>query len=188
MKVRNVISLAAANLGRKDLVASVEDCAAEPFGELASLLRCYNLVENEVALDYFPLETEETFAVADIGQGGILPFKAFAYAPVEVLSVKGESGLPLSHKSRPTGLIMPQNATRVHILYTYSPKEKEWGDDAEVSPQVSERLLSFGVCCEYCLTNGQYAEAAAWEKKYREALRAANTGHKKLAVRSRRWE
>ncbi len=186
MKVRNVISLAAANLGREDLVASVEDCAAEPFGELASLLRCYNLVENEVALDYFPLETEETFAAADL-QEGVLPFTAFSYAPVEILSVKGESGFPLSHKSRPDGLLVPQNTNGVRVSYTYSPKEKEWGDNAEVAPQVSERLLSFGVCCEYCLTNGQYAEAAMWEKKYREALRAANIGHKKLTVRSRRW-
>ena len=186
MKVRNVISLAAANLGREDLVACAEDCAAEPFGELASLLRCYNLVENEVALDYFPLKREETFRKEKFEEG-ILPFKAFAYAPVEILSVKGESGLPLSHKIRPDALVLPENATQVCILYTYSPKEKEWGDDAEVCPPVSARLLSFGVCCEFCLTNGQYGEAAAWEKKYREALRAADVRHKKLTVRSRRW-
>ncbi len=187
MKVRNVISLAAANLGREDLVAGAEDCAAEPFGELSSLLRCYNLVENEVALDYFPPKTEECFTAADLSEEGFLPYTAFSHAPVEILSVKGESGLPLSHESRTSGLVLPQNVTQVCVSYTYSPKEKEWGDDAEVMPQVSERLLSFGVCCEFCLTNGQYAEAATWEKKFREALRAANVGHKKLTVRSRRW-
>ncbi len=187
MKVRNVISLAAANLGREDLVARVEDCAAEPFGELASLLRCYNLVENEVALDYFPLKTEENFAAEQFASAGVLPYREFSFAPVEILSVKGESGLPLSYTGSPAELLFPKNARRLHISYTYSPKEKEWGDDVEVSAQVSARLLSYGVCCEFCLANGQYGEAATWEKKFRDALRAANVRHKKLTVRSRRW-
>ncbi len=187
MKVRNVISLAAANLGREDLVAKAEDCAAGPAGELATLLRCYNLVENEVALDYFPLKTEETFGAEQRGSEGELPYSAFSFAPVEILSVKGESGIPLSFESRPTALLLPKNATRVAVSYHYSPKEKEWGDDAEAALQVSARLLAAGVCCEYCLIGGQYGEAATWEKKFREALRAANVAHKKLTVRSRRW-
>ncbi len=182
MKVRNVISLAAGNLGREDLVAQIEACAAEPFGELYSLLRCYNLVENEVALDYFPLIFEEEF-----NADGALLYKDFTYAPVEILSVKGESGSPLSCKTLPAKLVLPQNAKRVRISYTYSPKEKEWGDDVEAALQVSERLLSLGVCSEFCLTNGQYGEAATWEKKFREALRAAGVRHRKLSVRSRRW-
>lgn len=182
MKVRNVISLAAANLGREDLVARVEDCAAEPFGELASLLRCYNLVENEVALDYFPLKKDEEFET-----DGVLPYTAFAFAPSEILQVTGESGSPLSYECRPDELVLPKNAKRVHVFYTYSPKEKEWGDDAEIAGRASVRLLSYGVCCEFCLTNGQYGEAAMWEKKYREALRAAGVRRKRFTVRSRRW-
>ena len=187
MKVKDVISLAAANLGRDDLVARVEDRAAEPFGELSSLLRCYNLVENEVALDYFPLKAEELFTEEQIGCGGVLPYREFSRAPVEILSVKGEGGFPLSFEIRPAALLLPPFAKRACVFYTYSPKEKEWGDDAEIAANVSERLLSFGVCCEFCLTNGQYGEAATWERKFREALRAANVRHKKLTVRSRRW-
>lgn len=182
MKVLDVISLAAENLGREDLAAQVNNCAAGPAGELSSLLRCYNLVENEVALDYFPLKQEETLAAGE----GKVSFKDFSFSPVEVLWVKcGEAPVPF--ELRPDGLLVPKNATQVRILYTYSPKEKEWGDDCELGGKVSARLLSFGVCCEYCLTNGQYGEAAMWEKKYREALRAANMLRKKLSVRSRRW-
>lgn len=184
MKVRNVISLAAANLGRVDLVAQAENCAVEPAGELASLLRCYNLVENEIALDYFPLRRGETLSP----EGGEISYAKFAYAPVEILEVKGESGLPLSFAMRPSAVLVPKNAERVNVFYTYSPKEKEWGDESEFAGKISARLMSFGVACEFCLTNGQYAEAAMWEKKFREALRAANAPMRKLSVRSRRWE
>ena len=46
MTVKEVIALAAENLGREDLSAAVASAEGEPEGELKSLLRCYNLIEN----------------------------------------------------------------------------------------------------------------------------------------------
>ena len=135
MKVRNVISLAAASMGREDLVAMAENCAAEPAGELASLLRCYNLVENEVALDYFPLKRRERFSVC-----GVLPFSEFSSAPVEILEVKREDGGPLSYDLRPDALAIAGGTGEISVLYTYVPKEKEWGDDAETAAQISRSV------------------------------------------------
>lgn len=59
MKVKEVLALAAANLGRDDLVAAIEQMEGDPSAEVQSLLRCYNLAENELALDYLPLTQEE---------------------------------------------------------------------------------------------------------------------------------
>ena len=184
MKVKSVLALAAANLGREDLVAMINDCAGDAFGEIASLLRCYNLVENEVALDYFPLKREEKVCV----RGGMIPFARLDYAPVTVLAVE-EDGKPLSFELRPARILLPKSdgERRVTVVYSYSPKEKRFCDKSEFGGRISCRLLSFGVACEFCLTSGQYAEAATWEKKYREALRAANVLRKRLSVRSRRW-
>lgn len=185
MKVKSVLSLAAANLGREDLVAAVNDCAGEPFGEVASLLRCYNLIENEVALDYFPLKREEKVCAG----GSVVPYSRFDYAPVTILSVADENGCPILFETRPARILLPDSCSkeRVIVTYHYSPKEKEFNDRSEFGGKISSRLLSFGVACEFCLSNGQYAEAATWEKKYREALRAANVSRRRLTVRSRRW-
>ncbi len=183
MKVRNVLALAAANLGREDLIAMVNDCAGAPSGELSSLLRCYNLVENEIALDYFPLRWEEILPISC----GEIPYEAFAYAPVEVLSAE-EDGRRLGFALSASALRVEGARTdRVKVRYLYSPAEKGWEDDCAFPEKISARLLSFGVCSEYCLTNGKFGEAAMWEKKFREALRAANVLRKKLSVRSRRW-
>lgn len=184
MTVKNILSLAAANLGREDLVAAVYDCAQEPWGEVASLLRCYNLVENEIALDYFPLKTEETL----VSCGSVIPYARLQHAPVTILSVTDENGNAENFEVRPARIVLTGCKNRkLKVVYTYSPAEKLFTDCCELGGKISARLLSFGVACEFCLTNGQFAEAAAWEKKYREALRAANTTRRPLSVRSRRW-
>ena len=183
MKVKNVLALAAANLGREELVAEIDNCVVNPAGELLSLLRCYNLVENEIALDYFPLKHEEVINVQD----GKLPFEDLSYAPVEILSVR-VGGKPLDFEIRPAYLQLERSMTgNVTVGYTYSPAEKGWNGECELGGKISARLLSLGVCNEFCLSNGQFGEAATWEKKYREALRAASGNRRRLSVRSRRW-
>ena len=183
MTVKNILSLAAANLGREDLVAAVCDCNRNPIGEVASLLRCYNLVENEIALDYFPLKTEDILALS----GNVVPYSRLTHAPVTILSVKGESGVNIDFETRPARILLKAKSGTVTVTYTYSPAEKQFKDSCELGGNISARLLSFGVACEFCLSNGQFQEAAAWEKKYRDALRAANTQRRPIFVRSRRW-
>lgn len=183
MKVRDVMALAAANLGREDLVALVCGCSGEPEGDLAALLRCYNLVENEIALDYFPLKQRDAVKISD----GKLSYSELSRAPVTILSVTdGLRELPF--EALPTGLsVNAPGSFRGEILYTYSPAEKEIDGDCEFSEKISARLLSLGVACEFCLSHGLFAEAAVWEKKYRDALKAADICRKKLSVRPRRW-
>ncbi len=184
MKVKEVIALAAANLGREDLAARAGELSGEPAGELLSLLRCYNLIENEVALDYFPLKKRESFTVEE----GTLPYSDFTFAPVTVLEAR-EHGVPVSFELYPAELRLPRpcGVRTVEILYSYSPAEKGWEEESEFSGKISARLLSFGVASEFCLTNGQFSEAAMWEKKFRDALRSAHIVRRPLLVRSRRW-
>ena len=181
MKVKDVVALAAANLGREDLVQEAY-AAASPAGELLSLVRCYNLVENEVAVDYVPLRKEETFASAD---GGIA-FVRFSCAPVEILRVTDEAGDPLAYTLSAEGICV-QGVGTVRVQYNYSPAEKDWEDDCAFSGKITARLLSFGVASEYCLSRGQFSEAAVWQKRYQDALRAADFPRRPLRMRSRRW-
>lgn len=183
MKVKEVLALAAANLGREELLKRFADAAGEPTGELASLVRCYNLVENEIALDYFPLKAEESFSP---DEDGVIAYSEFRYAPVSVQEAVCDGPVPfeLYPSYLKVGL---RRKGPVTVRYTYSPAQKGWEDETAFSERISARLLSLGVASEFCLSRGQFSEAAMWEKRYREALRAANIVRKKLAVRSRRW-
>ena len=181
MLVKEIAALAAANMGRDDLIAAIRSLAGEPTGELDSLLRCYNLVENEIALDYFPLRKEETFAVAD----GKIAYAQFSFAPVDVKRVTDADGTPVPFDVYPEYVAVAGGT--VSVTYTYVPPEKKWEEESEFSGKISARLMSFGVACEFCLSRGMFPQAAMWEKKYRDALRAANVVRRKLSVRSRRW-
>ena len=61
MTVKEVIITAAGLLEMEDKVSAfIGGDSSVGAEETAALVRCFNLVENEVALDYFPLIAEET--------------------------------------------------------------------------------------------------------------------------------
>lgn len=183
MTVKEVIALAAENLGREDLSAAVASAEGEPEGELKSLLRCYNLIENEVALDYFPLKREESFSP----KNGRIDFSELSAVPVDFYCVQDESGADVRFVLHPAYLSLPEGTGKVTVKYACAPAPKKLDGESEFSGKITARLLACGVACEFCLTCARYAEAALWEKRFRDALRAAEIIRRRLKVRARRW-
>ena len=186
MTVKEVIALAAENLGRDDLAALANGGAAageDGDEELKSLLRCYNLVENEVALDYFPLRRTETQAA----DGNFIAYADFERRPVHVEKVL-VGGRVARFSVYPDGIRLTDGGEAAEITYAYAPSKKEIGDDCECAAFVSARCLSYGVAGEFCLTSGETGRAATWQRRYYDALRAFGLLKKTLRVRSRRWE
>lgn len=190
MLIRDVLILAAESLGRTDLSASIRSAYSAavssgtvPAGETAVLLRCYRLVENEVALDHLPLKAEERMTPSE----GYLAFTDFSYPPVDVIEVCDPSGRNTEFEVFPARLRLKEPTGSVVVKYTYAPEEPTIDGETAFSDKVSARLLAFGVVREYLLSAGRYAEAAVWDTKYIEALRAAGLSRRKLCVRARRW-
>ena len=190
MLIKDVLILAAESLGRADFVPLVEQAYSDavssgtaPEGEAATLLRCYHLVENEVALDHFPLKTQESFLPED----GAVLFTRFSHAPVDVLEVHDRFGVSVLFSLQVSRLLLPHTAGEVTVLYSYAPTRAAIDGETAFSDKISDRLLSYGVVCEYLLAGGRYAEAAVWEEKFRAALSAAGLARRKLCVRGRRW-
>ena len=71
--------------------------------------------------------------------------------------------------------------------YTYLPKTKTFDDKSDFTLNASVRLLSYGVAAEYALANGMFEEAAVWDKKYKDAIKAAYCSKPPRRIRSRRW-
>ncbi len=183
MKVREIAALAAENIGREDLAEALMELTGEPTGELKALLRCYNLVENEVAIDYFPPKREESV----LPEEGKIPFASLSRYPVEICRVRSGDGKDVDFELRPTSLVISEGTGAVTITYAYSPENKTFADECEFQGKVSARLLSFGVAGEFCLTAARYSEAAIWQKRFQDALRAADYHKRRIRVRTRRW-
>lgn len=182
MTVKETILLAADELGLGDGVREYfSDGAETGRKEAETLLRCFNIVENEVALDYLPLYCEDEAE----SETGAVEYSALSGDAVRVLRVTDEWGNGVPFKLFPKYL--KTQPGRVRISYTYTPKEKTFEDDSDFVLQASPRLLAYGMASEYCLACGLYEEAAVWDGKYKDALAAAYRSRPSRVMRSRRW-
>ncbi len=178
MTVREVLLLSASFLDDKDLASALTGSAVT--GEAETLLNCFNVVENEIALDDYPLKRTEKLAF----ENGLLPYSKFSVPPVDVWAVK--SGGERTHFSlTPDGVKC--SCAEAEVTYTYAPKKKGIGEESELDGKISARLVALGVASEYCFVKGEYEAAKVWGVKFREALKSAGILRHPLSVRSRRW-
>lgn len=183
MKVKDVILLAAEEIGIGEKVKGyLSTASTEGERETKELLRCFHLVENEVALDYLPLLAEDTILTTT----GDICFSELSCVPVRVFSVREERGERAAYDLFPDKIKTGKSAVYT-VTYSYMPKKKELDDEAEYKQAVSERLLSFGVAAEYCTANGLYEEAKVWNEKYKDAIKAAYRQKRCRVMRTRRW-
>jgi hypothetical protein len=181
MTVKEVIMEAAEMVGAEKVKEYIEDSASGGERQAEVLLRCFNIVENELALDYLPLKCEETFQT----QTGAIEYSALSKKAVRILSVKDESGNSVPFKMFPDKLKAQSGI--LQILYSYLPDEKKMNGESDFKTLASKRLFAYGVAAEYCLSCGLYEEAAVWDRKYKEAIAAVYKAHPPRRIASRRW-
>lgn len=182
MKVKEVVLLAAAQLGIEEEVSAYfagTDSCGKKNAEL--LLTCFNLVENELALDYLPLVYEETYTT----ETGLIYYERLEKSVVRVLEVTDIWENPLEFKIFPKYL--KTQATMLKIKYSYAPEEKTIDGDSDFDGLVSKRLMAAGVATEYALAMGLFEEASVWDKKYKEAIEATRALAPYKRISSRRW-
>ena len=182
MKVKEIVLAAANALGIEEgvtLYFAGTDQAYQKEGE--RLLACFNLVENELALDYLPLHAEDVFET----ETGRLEFAAFKFAPVRIVRVMNEIGESVRFSVFPEYL--KTEVGKLTVRYTYTPNEKGIGGESDYVLHVSERLFVYGILAEYCLGEGMFEEASIWDKKYKDAIKAACKEVPCTRLKSRRW-
>ena len=182
MKVKDIILTAAEELGiGAEMRAHYNATTSEGAEEARILLHCFNLVENELALDYLPLYAEDELET----KTGMVDYALLENAAVRILRVENEWGesvkfdLYADHLKTQPGLIK--------IRYTYTPKKKAISDSSDFTLQASERLIAYGIAAEYTLATGRFEDSAIWDKKYKAAINAAYALRPARKIRSRRW-
>lgn len=182
MTVKEIILATAYELGiGEELNAYFSGTSNDAEAEAKSLLKCFNLVENEVALDYLPLLAEEELE----SDTGVIYYSSLSREAVRVLAVRDEWGNEIPFTIFPEYL--KTQPSKVLVRYTYLPKEKAFESKSDFTLNASVRLLSYGVAAEYALANGLFEEAAVWDKKYKDAIKAAYCSKPPRRIRSRRW-
>ena len=182
MTVKEILTAAATGLGLAEEVnAYLLGTSTEGEAVTSELLRCFNLVENEVALDYLPLLAEEELQ----SDTGAVHYASFSREAARVVGVYDEFGNALPFTLFPEYL--KTQAGKIVVRYTYLPKAKMLADKSDFVLQASVRLFAYGIAAEYSLASGLFEEAAVWDKKYKNAIEAAYRAKPARRLRSRRW-
>ena len=182
MKVKECVLCAADLAGIGETVrAYLDGESVEGEADALALLRCFNLVENELALDYLPLHAEEELET----ETGAIFYSELSRPIVRVLRVLDESGTSIAFKLFPDYLKTASG--KVCIRYTYTPTEKDMEGTSDFQTLVSPRLMAYGMVSEYQLANGAFEDAAVWDKKYKDAIKATYKKERCVKIASRRW-
>lgn len=180
MTVKEILIASAELLQLDDVVEQLVNNGAES-EKTDALLRCFNLVENELALDYLPLYAETELETTT----GMVHYTSLPHAIVRVLRVQDEGGNALSFKLFPA--YVKTGVGRLKIGYTYAPAEKTLYGNSDYMVQASVRLFAYGIAAEYTLLTGMFEESAVWDKKYKDAIAATYQSKPCKVLRSRRW-
>lgn len=189
MTVKEVVALAAGCLGREDLAAALDKnqsgWTAEETEELKALLRCYNFVESEIALDYCALKREETVGVV----GNKITYSSLSRTPFRIRKVVCGGSLARFTAYPDYILVSDGWKGNAKVVYDCIPNSKTAFTSVSdfTGTSVTARVMACGIAAQYCLVNGESNRSALWERKFRDGLNAVNLFRRTVRVRSRRW-
>lgn len=120
------------------------------------LLSCFNLVENELALNYLPLYATH------MCNSNIVYYTEFEYSPHRIVDCN------CKFKIYPEYIESKDIITAIDYLYI--PNKKELYDECSYKDEFLQ-CLTYGTISEYLLSQGFYEEAAIWSEKYKREIK-----------------
>jgi len=188
LKAVEIIKLTATYLQLEDVLelsefgGQVQTPSEQTNKNLNLLLRCLNLVYNEIATEYIPLKHSEYITVTN---------EKFDYINlnkniVDVLSLVTTDNKTAKYKTYPTHLKLRNGD--YNIEYSYLPVKVTLEESTEnFANKITERIFAYGVASEYCVISGLYDEASLWQKRFKDSVLISSRKKTELVMPARRW-
>ena len=169
MTIKEIIKNTATMIGREDIVKCVEENADFQTQALKdsvnSLVKLANLVINELACSFVPMNTVEKISAKD----GKVYYTSLSNNPLKIIGVYDNSGYDALKKITSTFAMV--TSSEVYVEYSYFPKTYSLEDDIGYEEKdVPLRVLCYGLCAEFALSMGCYKDAVMWHGRYEDAL------------------
>ncbi len=154
----------------------------EVISKIVKLLKCLNLVYQDLTRDYLPLETVEEITFTD----GKFEYKNLSLVIRDIIKIEDIYGFGHSFKCFPT--FVQADVTKAKITYTYEPEDLVLFDEINAfAGKLSERILAYGVAMEYFFLSSLSDEAVVWENRYISSLENALRKKSNIIMPKRRW-
>ena len=180
MKVKDIVKLACDFLGNSSLANALDGTLTdEQSVEVGRLVKCFNLVNSEIAGEYLPILKAESLKTTDFK----LNFSQFSSQPIKIISVRDNFCRPVRFKVF-DGYLMAL-AGNVEVEYTTMPEEMDIDD--EFSSSLPERVYAYGVAREYCFLQSLFDDADVWDDRFKNTLEALLQRKSEVRIPRRRW-
>lgn len=167
MTLKNILKFVCEFANERDILNKWENnvsLSSQESEKVARMVKCFNLINQEIASDYLPFLTEETVNVTN----GILNFSTLSKSVINIYQVKDCFGGSLEFKNFPNYIEITGNAKKV--IYSYLPEDVELNSNVTFFRGLSARIYAYGVTSEYLLLEGFGDDAEVWDEKFKDAL------------------
>ena len=173
MTIKEIVKLSATYLGLYDvlsLLAKTDETGGILSGDEAGvketnlLTLCSNIIVDELACTYFPMiKTEKKNAV-----NGKILFSELSENVTEIKKVENVAGRDIRFVSGFDGIEVSEGVAV--ITYRFSPPNYGLDETVAFKEDIPLRIMAYGVCAEYCLTEKNFDESVMWRNRFVNSL------------------
>ncbi|MDE6583090.1 MAG: hypothetical protein K2K31_00350 [Clostridia bacterium] len=183
MTVKEIIKLVCEFVGEREILSKLDDVDATftdyEQEKLDVLVKCFNLVNQEIATDYIPLLLKE-----EVSEEKIL-FSSLSKTLVNVYEVKNRFGMNLKFKLF-SDYVEVESVPK-SIIYSFLPENLTLNDIVDCNPRINARVYAYGIASEFLLIYGISENAEIWEDRFKTSLFILNKKNGKCVLPKRSW-
>ena len=183
MKIKDVIKNSALLIGKQNVLTYLENDVTDgaTLATVNNMTALINLVINELACTYVPMVKSEM----QVAESSKIYYTALSERPLRILSVTDKRGNDILKQSTPEYVVV--NGNGAVIEYEFLPPNFGLEDEFNFSnAQITERILSYGLSAEVCISEGRFDEAVTWHERYVQEISMILTP-KNAFLKQRRW-
>jgi len=145
------------------------------------LLKCLNLIQNEVACEYIPLQKVEEVKAVDFK----VKYDQFSKKPISIIWAKDKLWRNIRFKAFADYLMLFGSFAK--IKYNYLPQEITSLDSEIEELLLPIRIYAYGMAREYFLMQNLSEDADIWEVRFKDSLCVLARKKQDVKMPCRRW-
>lgn len=187
MTVKDMIALSAKIIKNYNVVDYLNDRVVEDIVDAKQvtedLLRCYNIIIEELACEYYPLKKSEVVYVSD----NKIFTSNFVFTPLKIVTIRDEKDRKCCFKFV-NDYLQVKNGV-LTVTYEYKPDMATLFDEYVYDNSILGNFaVAYGVVSEYLAECGVFSQAEKYYQKYQNAVSGRLKETRNLKLPQRRWE
>lgn len=153
-----------------------------PSPKLDKLIRCTNMIYQELTEEYAQLKDEQEIEFVDFKAN----FSAFPQLVKDIISIY-KDGVKQDFTVYPNYVCCSLKNGKAMVRYCYHPKDLGQQDQVILPPKFTANVLAIGASSEYFYRSGLIDEAAFYKNRYDTSIINLTRHQKSLDLKVRRF-